>query len=61
MDEDWQEYYNDRLGVPISQSENLSLDKYGNVFEIGKQVKVDTKKYFEFTGIFKTSLEGSYL
>ncbi len=62
VDKDWQDYYNDRLGVPISQSENLSLDKYGNVFEIGKQVKVDKKKkYFEFTGIFKTSLEGSYL
>ena len=44
MDEDWQEYYNDRVGVPISQSENLSLNKYGDVSEIGKQVKVDEKK-----------------
>lgn len=59
-DKDWQEYYKNRVGVPISQSENLTLNNKGYVFEIGKQVKVEReKKYFEFTGLLKMSREGS--
>ena len=50
MDEDWQEYYKE-VGVPISQSENLSLNKYGDVSEIGKQAKVDEKNTLNLLNI----------
>ncbi len=58
MDKDWEEYYKNRDGVPLSQSEKVEL-KNSIVTDIGKHVEIKkNKKYYEFIGLFKLSNKG---
>ena len=59
IDKEWEEYYQDRSGVPTSQAEKVEL--YNDlIIDVGKNVKMKKdKKYYEFIGLFKLSQKGS--
>ena len=56
---DWKQHYDGRSLHPMSEADNVLLDKGDNILEIRKNIQKPDSKIGEFAGIMKLSKNGS--